>query len=578
MDFDLYPGEIHAIVGDHYSGKSSLAGIISGELGLQHGYLEVDGRPFPSMSPRLAVRNRIAIVHQDMTVIPSLNAVENIFAGRLPAAILRPGRREQMLRTAKRIFSALNVEVNLEAPLRELSREERQMTEVARALAISPRVVVLDEISQRFTPQQVDQILFAVRPLMDTGAAVVYITSDIQEVLSRAERVTVMRHGVRRATERVRELDLFNLLKMTHNFALDVSPDISDEGVALARQYNEDMIANLSVGVIMLDGLHRIHTMNPAARDMLDVRYPGNTGQAIEQLLAPADPNRRTEIKRDIERGVQNTWAEVALRNRRIVNVKVFPILEQNVQLGTIILLEDVSVDHSVREYLARAERVTSIAELAAGVAHEINNPLGIIQNYVELLKLHEERDAQRQRLGKIEGELDRIARIVGSLLSFSRVRADARRRVDLRELTEEVLVLLGHKLNDKRVTLHRDIPEEHVQVAGDETRLKQVWMNLITNSVEAVLDHGRISVTLRVERAADGQRAVFAVSDNGHGIPEEVAARVFSPFFSTKTYKKNAGLGLSISQHLVEVHGGSLDFESVPGEGTTFTVRLPLA
>jgi two-component system sensor histidine kinase AtoS len=585
VDFDLYPGEVHAIVGDHYSGKSSLAGIVSGELRKQHGSLIIDGREVATMTPRTAVRTRIAIVHQDMTVIPSLNAVENIFAGRIPAAVLSPRRREQMLSTAKRIFRALGVEVNLELPLRALSREERQMTEVARALAITPRIIVLDEISQRFTPQQVDRILLAVRPLMDAGAAVVYITSDIQEVLSRADRVTVLRHGVRRATERVRDLDLFNLLKLTHNFALDVPQGTGEERIALAGRYNEDMIANLSVGVVMLDRNQRIHTLNPAAREMLDVPAPPSNLPPVEELLTPDQPERAAAIRRDIERGVQNTWSEIAIRTRRIVNLKLFPVFEQHAHIGAIILLEDVSVDRSVKEYLARAERVTSIAELAAGVAHEINNPLGIIQNYVQLLKLHEDAEAQQQRLAKIEGELDRIARIVGSLLSFSRLRADARRRLGLRELTEEVLALLGHRINDKHVRVEREMPAEEVVVSGDETRLKQVWMNLIANSVEAVLEHGVIQVGLRVDRNANdksaGQgtdEAVFTVTDNGHGIPDEVAERVFSPFFTTKTYKKNAGLGLSICQHLIEAHGGKIEFDSVPGAGTTFTVRLPLA
>lgn len=576
VDFDLYPGEVHAVVGDHYSGKTTLAKIVSGDVRKQHGVIEIEGREIPYMTPRLALRHHVSIVHQEMTVIPPLSAAENVFAGRFPFFHLRPRKREEMLTTARNLFHALGVDVDLEHPVRALSREERQMTEVARALAVAPRIVVLDEISQRFTPQQVDQIMLALRPYMDSGTAVLYVTSDIQEVLSRADRVTVLRSGVRRATERVGELDLFNLLTLTHNFALDVSLDEQQERVSLAKRYNEDMIANLSVGVVMLDENKRVFAINPAARDILDVHGPTEAELPVERLLFTDDPQGSKRILEDIEKGVQNTWSEVNIRNRRVVNVKLFPILEHNTHVGTMILLEDVSMDRSVKEYLERAERVTSIAELASGVAHEINNPLGIIQNYLELLKTHEETHAQQERLTIVEGELDRISRIVGSLLSFSRARTEDRRRVDLGELIEEVLVLMSHKIHDKHIHVVRDIPQERVVCVGDETRLKQVFMNLITNSTEAVLDSGTIEIRLQaLPRTGYGE---LSITDDGHGIPPEIQEQIVSPFFSTKTYKKNAGLGLSISQHLVELHGGVLSFDSSPGTKTTFTVRLPLS
>lgn len=573
VDFDLYPGEVHAVVGDHYSGKTTLARIVSGELHKQHGSIELDGKPVSSMTPRLAQRHRIAIVHQEMTVIPSLSIVENVFAGRFPVFHLSPRARGRMIETARGIFQALGVEVDLERPVSVLSREERQLTEVARVLSAHPRIVILDEIAQRFPPRQVDRIMLALRSYMDSGTAVVYSTSDIQEVLSRADRVTVLRHGVRRATERVADLDLFNLLKLTHDFALDLDAKEGEERLSLAKQYNEDMISNLSVGVVMLDGHGHVHALNPAARDLLDARGVSEHDLTVKRLLSTEDPGRREEILRDIERGVQSSRQAVPMRNRRFLNIKLFPILDHNTHVGTFILLEDVSVDHSTREYLARAERMTSIAELAAGVAHEINNPLGIIGNYVELLKRNERDEAQNRRLAKIESELDRIARIVGSLLSFSRPNSETRRRVDLAELVEEVLVLIGHRLEEKHVELRRELPAERTLVHGDESRLKQVFMNLLTNAVEAVLDHGRIEVAVDVGR---DRHAEVRITDDGHGIPEEAAEKVFTPFFSTKTFKKNAGLGLSICQHLVEAQGGTIDFDSVPGEGTTFTVRLP--
>jgi signal transduction histidine kinase len=194
----------------------------------------------------------------------------------------------------------------------------------------------------------------------------------------------------------------------------------------------------------------------------------------------------------------------------------------------------------------------------------------------VELLKLESVSDAQQDRIAKIEKELERIVKIVGSLLSFSRVRVPRSSRVDMGDVVEEVLLLLGHKLGEKHVELERHLLASSPVVMGDENRLKQVVMNLLVNSIESVLDYGHIEV--RVESSDDRGYCEVSISDDGHGIPPEIQDEIFTPFYSTKTYKSNTGLGLAICQHLVEAHGGVLTFDSTPGEYTTFVIRLPLA
>ncbi|HVO40926.1 MAG TPA: HAMP domain-containing sensor histidine kinase, partial [Spirochaetia bacterium] len=206
-----------------------------------------------------------------------------------------------------------------------------------------------------------------------------------------------------------------------------------------------------------------------------------------------------------------------------------------------------------------------------------INNPLGIVRNYVELLKLRDLDPDAAVKLGKIENEVNRIEKIVGSLLSFSKVDDASFQDVDLAEILEEVLLLLAHRFAEKSITVEKRIPAGPVSVRGDQNKLKQLFLNLLTNSIEAVPDAGG-AVEAAVASDAEARSAEIAITDNGCGIPDDLQGRIFDPFFSTKKNRKNAGLGLSISQRIVELHGGMMSCTSRPGRFTRFSVRFPLA
>jgi signal transduction histidine kinase len=196
------------------------------------------------------------------------------------------------------------------------------------------------------------------------------------------------------------------------------------------------------------------------------------------------------------------------------------------------------------------------------------------VQNYVELLKLRELDGDSRVKLGKIENEVNRIAKIVGSLLSFSKFSDVSFHEVDVAEALEEVLLLLAHRFAEKGIRVTKRMPARPARILGDEDKLRQLFLNLFTNSIEAVPGGGAIAVEL----AVDGERDAVEVTitDNGSGIPPETMSRIYDPFFSTKKSRRNAGLGLSICQRIVELHGGVISCASEPGISTSFRLRFP--
>jgi two-component system NtrC family sensor kinase len=266
-----------------------------------------------------------------------------------------------------------------------------------------------------------------------------------------------------------------------------------------------------------------------------------------------------------------------------IVNVAVVPLRAAGDQLslpaGTIIILEDVTNRVELEEQLQISEKMASIGLLAAGVAHEVNTPLTGISSFTQmLLEGADPEDPKTRILEKIERQTFRAARIVNGLLSLSRPPSapgrDLTMPVDINIVLSDVLSLLEHQFQLQHVRVRRDLSPSPVPVLGSEQKLQQVFLNLFLNAKDAMPKGGWLSVTTRLD---DG-KAVIEVADTGSGIPSEHLARIYDPFFTTKSIGRGTGLGLSISYGIVREHHGSIECDSVVGQGTRFVVEFPPA
>jgi two-component system NtrC family sensor kinase len=232
---------------------------------------------------------------------------------------------------------------------------------------------------------------------------------------------------------------------------------------------------------------------------------------------------------------------------------------------------------------LIQSDRMASLGQLAASVAHEINNPISGVLNLSMLMERILKDDGIppgrvadfRKYLASVSEETARVGRIVSDLLSFSRRSTPRRANADLNRIVEHTLSLISHKLQlanvDLRVRLGQGLPE----VACDGSQIQQVVINLVMNAAEATPAWGRVELRTKLAEPADA--LVLEVEDSGAGIPEENLSRIFDPFFTTKEVGKGVGLGLAVVYGIVEAHGGNISVESTVGEGTTFTVSLPL-
>jgi len=235
----------------------------------------------------------------------------------------------------------------------------------------------------------------------------------------------------------------------------------------------------------------------------------------------------------------------------------------------------DMRLHEQADERLSLVEKQVSIGRLAAGVAHEINNPLTSILSLSMLLqKGLPADDARHEDLDVIVAETTRCREIVKNLLDFARERPSAKTRVDLNQVIRETLVLTRKYEGMDKVTLETRLSAEPQWVSGDPKQLQQVFTNLVTNAAEAVETRG--TITLTTDEDSSGGFVVAEVQDTGKGMPKEVVSRAFEPFFTTKGARKGTGLGLSVTLGIVRKHDGTIDLDSTEGVGTVVRVTLP--
>src|SRR5438128_1071112 len=231
------------------------------------------------------------------------------------------------------------------------------------------------------------------------------------------------------------------------------------------------------------------------------------------------------------------------------------------------------------QESLLESAKLAAIGELAASVAHEINNPLMVILGNSNLLLRHMPSDSPAfKKVTDIETETNRAGKIVRDLLDFARRREPKRERVSIHELLDRAIELLRPKLAGGSVEVERVFDLSLPPIAGDRDQLTQVFLNLITNALDAMERRGRVVLETSIHQEDDGRTMVtVSVADAGRGIPPAHRARIFEPFYTTKDEGRGTGLGLSVSLGIVQMHEGSIEVESKLGHGTTVRVTLPV-
>jgi two-component system, NtrC family, sensor kinase len=231
-----------------------------------------------------------------------------------------------------------------------------------------------------------------------------------------------------------------------------------------------------------------------------------------------------------------------------------------------------------VQEQLHQSEKLAAVGAVAAGVAHEIKNPLAIIVQGIDFLKSALKDDARLLDVTqRIEKSVLRADNIVRGLLSFSREAPLKMVETDIGPVIEEAITFVDQQIHRKNIHVKRQCSPNLPKIIMDSEQIKQVFTNIFTNAIEAMQDGGILGIrTEQLKDEKDQDYVRIAVSDTGEGIPEEKIRKIFDPFYTTKTAQKNTGLGLSITKGIIDKHRGTIEIESEPGRGTRVLIALP--
>ncbi|MHB1390431.1 MAG: ATP-binding protein [Thermoleophilia bacterium] len=387
------------------------------------------------------------------------------------------------------------------------------------------------------------------------------------------------------------EIVLYNVMGLTTGLVVDsrrrqalryeevvkLNKEIEDRESAIRhmQSYTESILNSISSGVISCDRRGIVVTANPAALALMSlheediIAFPLNKIFAGHGELLQA---ARLILSGEQKRATLESSIKTADRTLTLA-VRITPHRSRGQTVGIVITLEDLTEVRDLTAQLLRAEKLTGLGELVAGVAHEVRNPLGVIRASVQMIEQEMEAGCAAAELTHVMlQEIDRLDAVVNTLLDFGRPSESQFGTVDPAQVLDEVALLTTQFARQQRVEIVRRYPEHLPGIRADEARLKQVCVNLITNAIQSMPQGGTLTLAAVVR---DGYlRLSFA--DTGIGIAADERKLIFDPFHTTRA--EGSGLGLSIVHRIVDAHNGFITVDSEPDRGSTFTVGLPLA
>ncbi len=341
------------------------------------------------------------------------------------------------------------------------------------------------------------------------------------------------------------------------------------------QDYTQSILRSITSGVLTVGPDGSVATANPAAERLLGVSEFEMVPKPISALFRD-DGGLSGDVAKVLSGRLPLTLREVTMVTGagREIHVQASTSRMRAVGgavLGAVVTLEDVSEVRALTDQLIRADRLAAMGELTAGVAHEVRNPLGVIKASVQLL---EDANCDAERIHKsadvIKQEIDRLDKVVKALLDFGRPSTPTMTRIDLPEVLRDVVLFTDRFAKQSNVHIETSFAGDMPDVMGDPDQLKQVFLNLVTNAVQAMEVQGG---TIRVSGRATNGYVEVTVQDDGPGIPQEDLSKVFDPFFTKRA--EGTGLGLTIVHRILDEHDGHIEVTSGP-EGTTFVVSLP--
>jgi nitrogen-specific signal transduction histidine kinase/ABC-type branched-subunit amino acid transport system ATPase component len=577
IDLDFMKGEVHAVVGDHNAGKSLLAKVIAGAATYDAGELVYRGKVLRSYSTVKAGKLGIETIHQNPTVFSYFSVLDNVFM-----RSVNPSRRElaAMTELTSQKLRSFGVDLDLHAPISRCSDSEILVIYIVRSLCQAERLLVVDDISSMLSHSQTETLQHELTLLRKKGVAIVYLTSNIEEVYRFANKVSFLQGGRILATEKATNLGKLELVQLSYSH-LYSRKELERNNFELfyLKNYYENIINSIPIPLLLLNSQRSIVYINSRFSETYGIQKEEYAGKDVMEILRPGTAEYeyfhagRTD---NSLRLMQFPKAALSVGGpREPDNLYIIPISDaESSNLGSILLFDSMGIPVS-QELYARTVQAQKRVPL---FAHEIRNPLGILRNFLNLMKEKSTSQELRDYLVRSETEIKRINTIIDNLMKEQTDSEPLRpRKMKIWAIAEEIKYLVMPMIAGGRISLV-NATDRNLQLMCNEDEIKEVLINLVLNAIESIAQNGIISMSSDVEKVNERSYVVIRVKDNGKGITPKDLERVFEPFFSTKLGGERRGLGLTICKDIVDAWGGMITVDSTIDVGTTASIFLPSA
>jgi PAS domain S-box-containing protein len=339
----------------------------------------------------------------------------------------------------------------------------------------------------------------------------------------------------------------------------------------------ETIFHAIQEGIVVLEGEGRISYANRAAEKLLGFAADQAAGQSIGRYLREIDWSSVLDLDADEWSRLVSREIEISYPQHRFLDFYIVPLRAVSErEKGAVVILRDVTRERESESRTIESERLQAITLLAAGVAHEIGNPLNSLTIHLQLLERElahlpeDSRAGVKDLVDVARREVERLDQIITQFLRALRPSQPSVERASLRDIVGETLDFLHHEIKDRDVIVEVEAPDDLPTALVDRGQIKQACFNIIRNAIQA-MSHGGV---LRIALTSDDRFVILSFTDTGPGIPADDLGSIFEPYFTTKS--EGTGLGLMIVQRIVRDHGGEIEVRSEPNAGTTFTLYLP--
>ena len=377
-------------------------------------------------------------------------------------------------------------------------------------------------------------------------------------------------------TARAREAETFELKESLEEKVVEL--DDARNEVLFERNKLKSIIECMQEGVVFVDSENCVSLFNKAAQQIRKEQF----GLDTDDGFSPETYGIHPQIAKNLSEGGDVIEQQSTQINEKFFENTYAAVRDGNsVYLGTVLVCRDVTDRKRMEIQMIQSEKMATIGELAAGVAHEINNPLDGLLNCTLRIRRNPKNEEQiKEYLDLMEDAIRRIESTVRQLLNFSRKHELTLTSVSLNEVINEVIGLIDYSVEGRHIQIERRFQDNLTSIIGDKHLLEQVALNLGLNAIAAMPNGGVLTFktgTIEFDSLLDEAVVFVQVTDTGIGIPRSVRDRIFDPFYTTKITGKGTGLGLSVSNRIVREHGGVIEFESEEGQGSMFTIKLPI-